>query len=285
MNRLFVPVLALALAAGAALFARGWIEGGRQAPEAEAAPAPIVVTQVLIAAVNLAPGSFLRPEFVRWQDWPDVNLPASFLVRGKVDETTLANAVVRQAMAAGTPIAAGTIVQPGERGFLAVVLQPGMRAVSVPIDDTTGNSGLVLPGDRVDLILTQTLRAQSGADSDRRASETVLRDVRVIAMGRRLSPGGSGQVEEAERSQVRTATLEVTPEDAERVALATELGRLALSLRSLATDEATAELERAASARERRPTWDHELSAALGHAPAARPSMRVLRGGAKPEEE
>jgi pilus assembly protein CpaB len=140
-------------------------------------------------------------------------------------------AVVRKRIATGEPITDGAVVKPGERGFLAAVLEPGMRAVSVPLTPTSSNSGLIFPGDRVDLILTQSLVESKSEGSVRRVSETVLSDIRIIAMG---AETGDDPQEGDANEKAKTATLEVTPAQAEKVALLTELGKLSLSLRSLA---------------------------------------------------
>ena len=104
---------------------------------------------------------------MRWQDWPDVAVPETYLVRGQGDETQFVGAVVRRPLTVGQPLSAGSVVKPGERGFLAAVLEPGMRAISVPVDEAAGNAGLIFPGDRVDLILTQTLSAEGDSGGRR----------------------------------------------------------------------------------------------------------------------
>ncbi|BCX17622.1 MAG: fimbriae assembly protein [Geminicoccaceae bacterium] len=267
MRRILVLALALLIAGGAALYARKWVESRQVAPAATAAPAPVRQKAVLVAAVDLPAGSFVQPGHLRWQTWPDVDLPASYFVKGVRGEDEVVGAVVRYALAAGQPFTDGGLVKPGERGFLAAVLAPGMRAVSVPVDEASANAGLIFPGDRVDLVLAQTLTAESGERGRaRRAAETVLEDVRVLAMGRRLkgAEGEEGSI------QARTVTLEVTPADAERVALVTELGKLSLSLRSLARGD-----ERPAAGSPR-VTWDQAVSRALGGGSAEK--VLVLRG-------
>ena len=129
-------------------------------------------------------------------------------------------AVVRRGIGAGQPITSATVVKPGDRGFLAAVLSPGKRAVSIPINATSGNAGLIFPGDHVDLILTQTLEGSDG-DLARRVSETVLSNIRIIAMGVET---GDVAKDGKNHEKARTATVEVTPRQAESVALITELG-------------------------------------------------------------
>ncbi len=272
MRRILVPILALLIAGGAALYARKWVESRQVAPAATAAPAP-PQKAVLVAAVDLPAGSFVHPSSVRWQPWPDVDLPSSYFVKGVRGEEEVVGAVVRYALARGQPLTDGGLVKPGDRGFLAAVLAPGMRAVSVPVDEASANAGLIFPGDRVDLVLAQSLVGDGGARRARRVAETVLEDVRVLAMGRRLK-GAEG---EEGAIQARTVTLEVTPADAERVALVGELGKLSLSLRSLARSEDSGTSEPA------RVTWDSDVSRALVARSGG--SVTILRGGRKPGRE
>jgi pilus assembly protein CpaB len=132
-------------------------------------------------------------------------------------------------------------VSPGDRGFLAAALGPGMRAVTVPVSDKTGVAGFVFPGDRVDIVLTQAISNDSG---DLKASETFLRNMRVLATDQ------STTQEKLEGKtvvrQFRSVTLEVTPKIAEKIAVAQTIGTLSLSLRSIADNQA--ELDRAIAA-------------------------------------
>lgn len=270
MRRLLLLVLALLLAGASTLAVRIWTGRQQAHPAVTAEAPPPAHKSVLVAARELHVGEFLKPEDLRWQNWPDVPLPATYLVAEVRDETELIGAVVRRPLGLGEPIIDGSVVKPGERGFLAAVLDPGMRALTVSVDETSSNAGLIFPGDRVDLILTQVIMPAGEGDTARRVSETVLENVRVIAMGRRLASGD----EEAGAAQARTTTFELTPADAEKVALLADLGRLSLSLRSLA--EAPAGSGPAPSAAP--VTWDSDVSAVLrpGHQPRA--TLAVIRG-------
>lgn len=275
-RRVLLPIMALALAGGTAYVAHGWVQSQKRPAEAAAEPAAVERKAVLVAAVDLAPGQFLQPEGMRWQDWPDVSLPDTYIVKGASPEEDLAGAVVRQPVAAGQPLTRVGVVKPGDRGFLAAVLEPGMRAVSVPVDEASSNAGLIFPGDRVDLILTQSIGGGGGEGDKsgaRRVSETVLADVRVIAMGRKLRSEGADDVGS---DRVRTTTLEVDGRGAEKVALVTELGKLSLSLRSLARDTDAAD---SADAPTRRFTWDSDVARSL--LPENQPisTLAVIRGG------
>src|SRR3954447_20736346 len=269
MRRILLPLVAL-LVAGASTFAvRGWLERGR--PPEQARPVEKQLKAVLVAAARMPVGSFVQADGLRWQEWPDVAVPDSYLVRGRNDEADLVGAVVRRPIAAGQPIGADSVVKPGDRGFLAAVLDPGMRAISVPIDEAAGNAGLIFPGDHVDLILTQSIEAAGDPAGSRRLSETVLEDLRVIAIGQRLKDEGGEEA--AGGKQPRTATLEATPEAAEKIALVNELGKLALSLRSLAVASPAQPPTTATTL-----TWDIDASPALRPENQPRSTLAVMRG-------
>ena len=204
------PTLFAALAltlAGGATFATTGLLGRFQEPAA--APnvvetAPAATKAVLVAAEDLAAGTFVKPESLRWQEWPDVAVPESYGVRGAVAEGDLVGSVVRRPLFAGEPIQSTYLVKSGDRGFLAAVLDPGMRAMSIAVDETSSSAGLIFPGDRVDVIVTHQLRIPGEAVGERRVSETVLEDVRVLAMGARLNGASDA---EKEGDSARTATL------------------------------------------------------------------------------
>jgi len=272
LRRIIVLLIAVIAAGGTAMYARSWIEGQQTNIAAVAAPVAQEKHEVLVADLELPAGSFVKPQHLRWQQWPTDDVPETYVLKGVRSDDEMIGAVVRSRIATGEPVTDGAVVKPGDRGFLAAVLNPGMRAVSVPITAASANSGLIFPGDRIDLILTQTLVPTEGEGSARRVSETVLRNVRIIAMGVETAddPAAGKNNEKA-----KTATFEVTPGQAETVALLTELGKLSLSLRSLAVDgeaESTVPIADAESF-----TWDRDVSRVLR---TGRLSSRllVLRG-------
>jgi pilus assembly protein CpaB len=269
-RRIIVLLIALVVAGGTAMFARSWVAGQQANVKVVTAPAPQQdFHAVLVAESDLPAGRFLKPQDLRWQQWPTDDVPETYVLKGQRSEADMVGAVVRSRIAAGEPVTDGAVVKPGDRGFLAAVLSPGMRAVSIPVNATSSHSGLIFPGDRVDLILTQSLMAAEG-DSVRRVSETVLSDIRIIAMGGDTSDDpAEGETNE----RAKTATFEVTPQQAEQVTLLTELGKLSLSLRSLATPAP----EIAALADTQTLTWDRDVSRVLR---SGRISTRllVLRG-------
>jgi pilus assembly protein CpaB len=152
LGRLGLFAAAAVLAVGTAVLVQNWLEAERAAMK-PAAVKPAPTTRVLVAKSNIAIGQFVSPDNVKWIDWPNGGVQASYLVEGKQQVADIAGSVVRYAISAGEPITTGKIVSPGDRGFLAAVLQPGMRAVSVPINLTSGISGFVFPGVSVEFVL------------------------------------------------------------------------------------------------------------------------------------
>jgi pilus assembly protein CpaB len=236
LRTVLLLTLAVLLAVGTAWLTRGWLAAQRLADLAQKAATepPKPARSVLIARTALKRGQILRPDELIWQVWPDGALDKSYIeLGGPRGPDSFAGWVVRNPIAAGEPIAEEKIIAPGDRGFLAAVLTPGMRAISVPVTVTSGISGFIFPGDRVDLVLSYAVpsadgaRGESAGNYEHKASQTVLRDVRVIGIDQRLD-GKPGEAVVA-----HTATLEVTPKQGEIVALANELGKVALTLRSL----------------------------------------------------
>ena len=291
--------LFLAIAGVAGIFARAYFTD--QTAEAALEPA-LSGPKIIVAERNLDVGAFLTAQDIRWQatgDEEEVVLSQHF-VEGAVQLQALIGAVVRRPLALDQPLTAAQVIKPGQRGFLAAVLRPGMRAVTVEIDKVSGNSGLVFPGDYVDMILTIELEdPDNRRRNPRLASETILSDVRVIAMGERVETFATIEAAEPQGRPATTATLEVAPEHAERINVAQQLGRLALSLRSLA-DETTPETQRVIGgvapeqdmeSLRQGMTWAADVSGALRMqeqnmsrvrpkgAPPPPPALILMRGG------
>lgn len=237
-----ILLVALVVAVATALWARDYIAQAIDAatPIVVAAPAKRPVVSVLVAAAALPTGHFVQAEDLRWQSWPDASVSPSYVLEGAGRIEDFAGAVVRSPIGDGEPVTEGRLVRPGERGFLAAVLDPGMRAAAVKIDATSGVAGFVFPGDRVDVVLTHSLGikgldpAKKDREVKRMASETVLHDVRVLAIDQAIN------AEDGQPSVAKTTTLEVTPKQAEMLTLIASMGRLSLSLRSLARGGETA---------------------------------------------
>ena len=279
---LILFAIAMILAGGTALLVRSFL--AQQTAEAEATPLARPAApqrSVLVARGVIARGQILKPQDFSWQVWPDGGIDRAYIQFGTRTVDSLAGWVARDPFGPGEPITEAKIVAPGSRGFLAAVLGPGMRAVSVPVTATSGISGFVFPGDRVDILITHQLPVVggSGPEAEHKASETVLHDVRVIGIDQKLdSKNGEPLV-------AHTATLEVTPKQSEVIAVATEMGKLSLSLRSLTdspTDTSTADT--AAGGDLGTFTLDSEVSQLLRkprETPKGSLNVTVLRGSGR----
>lgn len=224
--------VALLVAAFTAMLARTMFAGG-SAPQAGAVPAAVPNgPKVLVAQRALPVGTIITADSVSFQSWPDNLVQDAYYVDGKADMTKLLGTVVRFPITAGQPLTQGALVAPGDRGFLAAALGPGMRAVTISVSADTGVGGFVFPGDRIDLVLTQQVKGQGEA---LRTAETILRNLRVLA----TDQATASTVEDGKTvvQGFRTVTLEVTPRIAEKVAVAQTIGTLSLSLRSLADNQ------------------------------------------------
>jgi pilus assembly protein CpaB len=235
---------ALVIAIGAA-FGVNQMMRGASAPEARAAAAPeITGPMILVATRQLPVGTIIGPDSFRFQPWPKELVEKAYFMKEKTDVNTLVGTVVRYPITAGQPLTQGALVHPDDRGFLAAALGPGMRAVTVKVSQEQGVAGFVFPGDRVDVLLAQTIEVKEGSsypDDQIFTAETIVRNVRVLATDQRYDAE-----DETGKTPVRTfgsVTLEATPDLAERIAVAQSMGKLSLALRPLA--ESTGELEAA----------------------------------------
>ena len=244
VKKIMLLVGALVIAAVTAVMARNMFAG---AGAEQAVAAPVVQTgpKVLVARKGLPVGTIIDAESLTYQPWPKELMQSAYYTEGQPDSdiSKLLGTVVRYPVTAGQPLTRGSVVGPEDRGFLAAALGPGMRAITVPVNASTSVAGFVFPGDRVDMVLTQEV-AGGGEGAPLRVSETIVRNLRVLATDQRIdSKDGEGKTVVKAFSNV---TLEVTPRIAEKIAVAQSLGQLSLSLRSIA--DSTAELERAIAA-------------------------------------
>ncbi len=250
-KKVILLVCALLIAAVTAFMARSMFADGAAAPKATAQKPVPTGPQVIVATRALPVGTIITADAFRYQPWPKELIEEAYFIKkdGEADVTQqLVGTVVRNPITAGQPITQGSLVSPGDRGFLAAALGPGMRAVSVPVSALTGVSGFVFPGDRVDLVLTQNIAPDSSGIGNQsngasfKVSETVIRNLRVLAVDQRSSPT-TDEKGNTVPSKYKLVTLEVTPRIAEKIAVAQTIGTLSLSLRSLADN--AAELEQA----------------------------------------
>jgi len=214
------------------------------------------VTQVLVARNDIGLGQITTPENFRWQDWPQSAVSPAYVQRTTRPNAIkdLAGSVARAPMLPGEPVTSNKLVRAGEGGVLAAILPSGMRAISTRIKEETGVGRLILPNDHVDVILTQRRRGRAGGDEF--VSDTLFRNIRVLAIGQIIEARDGKKLAEG-----NTATLELTPTQTEELALANAKGEISLALRSIADIR---QEEEPASSKQTRPN-----------------SIKVLRYGVK----
>jgi pilus assembly protein CpaB len=226
--RIIVLVVAVAAGGVAALLA------GRSGNDVPPPPAPVQridTVDVLVAKTDIAMGQVVSAQELQWQTWPTSAASQHFI--RKTDKPNaveqLSGSIARAPFVTGEPIREAKLIKGGS-GFMAAILPSGMRAVSTEISAETGAGGFILPNDHVDVMLTRRDReAEKKSGVDTHTTETILTNVRVLAIDQTV------QEKDGQRVVVgKTTTLEVTPRQAETLALSRQLGTLSLALRSLA---------------------------------------------------
>ncbi len=224
--RIIVLVIAVVAGGIAALLA------GRSEPPPPPAPVTqLETTDVLIANSDIGLGSTVSAQDLRWQTWPAAAAGSSFIRKSNRPDAInqLVGSIARVPVSAGEPIRESKLIKATGSGYMAAILPSGMRAISVEISPETGAGGFILPNDHVDVILSRRDRAQEKVTGvEAHTSEIILSNVRVLAIDQ--------AVEEKNGQRVvvgKTATLELSPRQAETLALSRQLGTLSLALRSL----------------------------------------------------
>lgn len=225
-QRMLILGLAAIAAGAAALLARGLLGGGTEKSKAALPPPRPAMSEVLVASSDMQAGAALTPGSVRWEEWPRGAVDPSFITHDGVADinTVVHGAVVREPLVAGEPLTTSKIVHADSAGFMAARVGQGMRAVSIGISTESGAGGFILPNDRVDVIVT----AQVSETPRRFAARTLLDSVRVLAVDQTYREDKDQKVVLA-----KTATLELTPQQAEQVERAQAMGTLSLALRPL----------------------------------------------------
>jgi len=243
-RKIILLVGALFVAAITAFMARSLIVGS-SAPvaTAQAPMAPVQTgTEVLVATKALPIGTILDATSFKFQPWPKELVENAYYIRKDgFDPKSLQGTVVRSVITAGQPLTQGSLVKPGDRGFLAAALTPGMRAVTFPVRNENSVAGFVFPGDRVDLTLSQTV-AGGGDGPPLKVAETIMKNLRVLATDQRTTSDVDDQGKTVVRN-ISMITIEATPAIAEKIAVARTLGDLSLVLRPLA--DSASELDQA----------------------------------------
>jgi pilus assembly protein CpaB len=224
MSKARIVVLAIAFSAalGAAWIANEIVSNPRVEQVA------VGGTDVLVAATNINLGDSISAADLKWQKWPVDGVTPDLITKDANPDAPnkLAGAVARGPFVRGEPIKDQKLIKTSDGGFMAAILPPGMRAISTPIREETSAGGFILPNDRVDVLLSHKVRV---GNREEPVSEAVLSNVRVLAIGQELENKDGEKVVTG-----KTATLELTPRQAEVLALAQSVGEISLALRSLA---------------------------------------------------
>lgn len=251
------------VAFGALLFI-GLLTFFRAPPKVELRPEALTVntTEVLVARTDIGLGQLATQSNFRWQQWPADSISPAFITHANNGDRAmqdLAGSIVRSPITAGEPITSNKLVKAGQGGVLAAILPKGMRAISTTIAEKTAAGRMILPNDRVDVILIRRLQTRDRQEGY--VSDTMFRNVRILAIGQQLETKDGKKTE----ATAQTATLELTPRQAELLALANSMGEISLTLRPLAD----------LAADSGGPTVDNPLGKERGN------SVKMLRYGVK----
>ncbi|MCV3205829.1 Flp pilus assembly protein CpaB [Mesorhizobium sp. YC-39] len=228
-SRLIILGVAVAAAGGAGYVAKNMVAPPLpQIVESPQAPA-IALQDVLVLSGDVSMGNQLENN-ISWESWPANGINANFITRAAEPEALekLKGAVARVAMYAGEPLRRSKLVGEGQ-SFMSSILPSGMRAVATTISADTSAGGFILPNDFVDVIMTRRSEAANGAPAGF-TTETILKNIRVLAIDQTIQ-----EDEEGKKTRVgQTATLELTPQQAEIITVAQQMAdRLTLALRSI----------------------------------------------------
>lgn len=227
MKRAQLIGMTIAIVAGALAFFM--MRGIVNKPQKVVVTEQVNATEVLVARSDMGLGVVANEGHFRWQTWPRDAVSPGFITRssGPTIVRDLTGAVARAPIMAGEPITVNKLIKAGQGGVLAAILPAGMRAISTKIKEETAVGKMILPNDHVDVILSRRLRTKGGAEEF--ISDTLFRNVRVLAIGQQIEAR-----EGKKGAEGTTATLELTPRQAELLALANSMGEISLSLRSVA---------------------------------------------------
>jgi pilus assembly protein CpaB len=243
MRPIVIVLIVLALGtAGIAAFLLSQFMASQKPPQTTTA-VQTGTQNVLVAERDIMPGTVLTDDDIRWEPWPDTLIDERFVVQppqvesqaaGQDPQQEFLDRIARRSIMKGEPMTKEMVIKQGDSGVAAANLAPGMRAVTINVPPAAGVAGLVLPNDRVDVVMTVSVRDIVGLTGWkdvvlRFSAETILRDVRVVAINQKLAHDPKEGVAEPGN----LATLEVTPEQAERLRVSEQLGTLTLALRSL----------------------------------------------------
>lgn len=228
-SRLIILSVAVAAAGGAGYVAKNMVAAPPPQVTVEGPKAPAVALQdVLVLSGDVPMGSQLDNN-IAWQSWPADGINANFITRAAEPEALekLKGSVARMTMYTGEPLRRSKLIGEGQ-SFMSSILPSGMRAVATAISADTSAGGFILPNDFVDVIMTRKADAGNGGTSFN--TETILKNIRVLAIDQTIQ-----EDEEGKKTRVgQTATLELTPRQAEIITVAQQMAdRLTLALRAI----------------------------------------------------
>lgn len=265
-SRVVILVLAALIAAFTAVVVRNKLHNLRQGAAVE----QVASKRILVSRRDISAGKFIDAATdLEWADPKPGMDEAPVIIEGATKRGEFNGAVVRKALKAGKPIAPDDITKAGDGGFLSAVLEPGMRAVAIAVTATTGAAGFIAPGDRVDLIVTHRIKTgrSESTGEDTVISETFVRDVRVVAVDQSLDSPDKAQL-------AKNVTVEVSEPQAEQIAVATEMGKISMALRSsLQNDNPEQDKQQGTRASDVIPSLSRQGGVA--------PHVQVIRGNEK----
>jgi pilus assembly protein CpaB len=269
---MLILLLALICGGTAAYMASGWLKARSQ--QAQKAVTRTETIPVLVAAKGIVAGSVLTKDLLKVVDWPRNNLVAGAITEtGKID-----GRVVRYPLVAGEVILEGKLAPVGTLGGMAGIIENDRRAVTVKVDEASGVAGFIMPGNRVDVMLTM----DKNEFTDDPITKMVLQNLLVLGIGQDLETQKNGEKPKV----VPTVTMEVSPEEGERLALAAKEGHITLALRGWTANVSvptngvrTSTLVQARA--EKKPEPAFEAPIASPSAPAPKTGVEVLRGTEK----
>lgn len=228
-TRVLLLLVAIGSAVVAALLARGLLRQSSSGPAAPVEAVRVDTVPVLLAAKDIIIGERITAFAVEWREWPRDSVTSTMITLDARPEapTELQQSRARQPILAGEPISERKLVQ-AKDNFVSAILPQGMRAISIAVSKRSASGGFILPGDRVDVLLTRSVDV--GKPQKLVTTQTVITNVRVLAVNQTIARDEDKlSVDEPE-----TAVLELDPKQAEMVTMADGAGDLSLALRSLA---------------------------------------------------
>jgi pilus assembly protein CpaB len=244
MRPIVIVLIVLALGtAGIAAFLVSKFLASQQAPAQTTQAVQTGTTNVLVAARSIVPGTVISPEDLRWEPWPKDLVDERFVQQpeqienqpaGKDPQQDFLDRIARRAVMANEPMSQDMVIMQGDKSVTAANIGKGMRAVTFSVSPPQGVAGLILPNDHVDILMNMSVRDIVGISGWkdvvlRYSAETILKDIRVVAINQKLSHDPKEGVAEPGN----LVTVEVTPEQAERLLVAQNVGELSLALRSM----------------------------------------------------